>query len=257
MYLPLHFLQFPFSPGHKNLATLSPYHDAPNVPGVSVNLPHDCTVDQVIVVSSLSHSEPVLRMTLLSIRVTPTRIAWSRVRATVHSRTRRIPRRCTRYNSFHSSSTQPALPQRRLRVPARPSGADHRRPSRTVRPWGGVRVSLSKNEIASLTCIVTRFALRYPKISTDVVISSPVPRVVDSSCFFAKGFFGLKTENVTFRTVTDLDDPVSWITPWKSCPKFTEYQAHQVKFVARIELLCPQQHICRRFPNGRLNTCFP
>ena len=83
MYLPLsstflYFLQLPLSPSdpvafdgqseaphkdYENLAILSPYHDAPNVPGVSVNLPDDCTVDQVIMVSSLPHSVPVLRVT--------------------------------------------------------------------------------------------------------------------------------------------------------------------------------------------------
>ena len=41
--------------GHKdlnNLGNLSPYHDAPIVRGVSADLPNDCTVDQVILVSS-------------------------------------------------------------------------------------------------------------------------------------------------------------------------------------------------------------
>ena len=40
--------------GHKvnNLGNISPYHDAPTVPGVSADLPDDCTVDQVILVSS-------------------------------------------------------------------------------------------------------------------------------------------------------------------------------------------------------------
>jgi hypothetical protein len=102
MYLPLsstflHFLrtQLPLSPSnpvalngqsetyhkdYKNLAILSPYHDAPNVPGVSVNLPDDCTVDQVVMVSSLPHSVPVLRMMSVPTQVTPTRIPWSRVR---------------------------------------------------------------------------------------------------------------------------------------------------------------------------------
>ena len=102
MYLPLsstflRFLQLPLSPSntvafsgqseahhkdYKNLAILSPYHDAPNVSGVYATLPDDCTVDQVIMVSSLPHSAPVLRMTvaLVLTQVTPTRIPWSRVR---------------------------------------------------------------------------------------------------------------------------------------------------------------------------------
>ena len=79
MYLPfLHLFQLPLPPEQplapngqsgsrhtdsRNLATLSPYRDAPNMPGVSVNLPDDCTVDQVILVSSLPHNELVLWMT--------------------------------------------------------------------------------------------------------------------------------------------------------------------------------------------------
>ena len=42
-----------------NLGNLSPYHDAPTVRGVSADLPDDCTVDQVILVSSQSGNEEV------------------------------------------------------------------------------------------------------------------------------------------------------------------------------------------------------
>ncbi|KAN0077086.1 Histidine phosphatase superfamily [Tylopilus felleus] len=189
MYLPLHFLQFPFSPGHKNLATLSPYHDAPNVPGVSVNLPHDCTVDQVIVLHRHGSRGPVFEQQFILGLVE----SLDDARDIIHSTP--LPPSL----HFLKEGYEYQLVPQELTIVGRRELFDH-----------GVE-----------------FALRYPKISTDVVISSPVPRVVDSSCFFAKGFFGLKTENVTFRTVTDLDDPVSWITPWKSCPKFTEYQAHQ------------------------------
>ena len=60
MYLPstlLHLLQIPLSApsshsSRESFAVLSPYHDAPSVPGVSPNLPDDCTVNQVIMVSS-------------------------------------------------------------------------------------------------------------------------------------------------------------------------------------------------------------
>ena len=42
-----------------NLGTLSPYHDAPFVHGVSADLPDDCIVDQVILASSQPGNEPV------------------------------------------------------------------------------------------------------------------------------------------------------------------------------------------------------
>ena len=60
-----------------------------------------------------------------------------------------------------------------------------------------------------------RFALRYPTLSTDLISSTTVPRVIDSSHFFAQGFFGLDAKDVEFLAVSD--DPVSWLTPWKSC----------------------------------------
>ena len=46
--------QFGHHHDHKvnNLGNISPYHDAPTVPGVPADLPDDCTVDQVILVSS-------------------------------------------------------------------------------------------------------------------------------------------------------------------------------------------------------------
>ena len=64
MYLPLHLLQVPLlhARSYRNLATLSPYHDAPHVPGVSVILPDDCAVDQAIMVRLLPHtSSPLTR----------------------------------------------------------------------------------------------------------------------------------------------------------------------------------------------------
>ena len=42
-----------------NLGNLSPYHDAPMVRGVSADLPDDCIVDQVILVSPQPGNEPV------------------------------------------------------------------------------------------------------------------------------------------------------------------------------------------------------
>ena len=41
-----------------NLGNISPYHKVPSVPGVSADLPNDCTVDQVISASSQPDNEP-------------------------------------------------------------------------------------------------------------------------------------------------------------------------------------------------------
>jgi acid phosphatase len=42
-----------------NLGNLAPYHDAPTAHRVSADLPDDCTVDQVILVSSQPGNEPM------------------------------------------------------------------------------------------------------------------------------------------------------------------------------------------------------
>lgn len=64
-----------------------------------------------------------------------------------------------------------------------------------------------------------RFALRYPTFSTDEVVSTTVPRVIDSAYFFSQGFFGREAEDITYLTTADFEDPVSWLVPWESCSK--------------------------------------
>ncbi|KAF8136585.1 phosphoglycerate mutase-like protein [Boletus edulis] len=198
MYLPLvHLLQLSLSPNvlddqsedYKNLATVSPYHDAPNVPGVSVDLPDDCTVDQVIMLHRHGSRGPMSEQNFILGLVETLDNARDIIRSTP------LPPNL----QFLKQGYEYQLVPQELTIVGRRELFDH-----------GVE-----------------FALRYPNLSTDVVVSSPIQRVMDSSYFFAQGFFGLKTENITFRTVTDLDDPVSWITPWKSCPKFSTHQPHQ------------------------------
>ncbi|KAF8559780.1 phosphoglycerate mutase-like protein [Imleria badia] len=174
---------------YKNLATLSPYHDAPNVPGVSVNLPDDCTVDQVLVLHRHGSRGPVFEQQFILGLVETLDSARDIIQSTP------LPPNL----QFLREGYEYQLVPQELTVVGRRELFDHG----------------------------AEFALRYPNFSTNVVVSSPVQRVVESSYFFANGFFGLKTENVTFRTVTDLDDPVSWITPWKSCPRFSDHQSHR------------------------------
>ncbi|KAG1875199.1 phosphoglycerate mutase-like protein [Suillus tomentosus] len=65
------------------------------------------------------------------------------------------------------------------------------------------------------------FALKYPHLTTDTILSSDSSRVVESARWFALGFFGLDPD-VRIVTVNNKDDPVSWITPapGPACPKF-------------------------------------
>jgi acid phosphatase len=67
----------------------------------------------------------------------------------------------------------------------------------------------------------TRFALKYPHLTTSEILSSDSDRVVESARWFALGFFGLDAD-VRISTVSDTDVPVSWITPapGPACPNF-------------------------------------
>lgn len=82
-----------------------------------------------------------------------------------------------------------------------------------------------------------RFALRYPTFSTDEVVSTTVPRVIDSAHFFSQGFFGREAEDITYLTTADFEDPVSWLVPWESCPKVPYAGPAQVSII--LWLVCP------------------
>ncbi|KAF9227673.1 phosphoglycerate mutase-like protein [Gyrodon lividus] len=172
-----------------NLATLSPYHDAPHVPEVSVDLPDDCTVDQVMLLHRHGSRGPESEQKYVL------ELVDSLDRARDIIQTAHLPSNL----QFLKKGYEYHLIPQELTIVGRQELFDH-----------GVE-----------------FALRYPTFSADVVMSSPVQRVVDSSLFFAGGFFGLAAENITFLTVNDLGDPVSWITPWKFCPKYTEEGYHK------------------------------
>ncbi|KAG0696002.1 histidine phosphatase superfamily [Suillus ampliporus] len=62
------------------------------------------------------------------------------------------------------------------------------------------------------------FGLKYPNFNTATLLSSNAPRVIDSMYFFALGRFGREVQDEKLLTVNDMPDPVSWITPWTSCP---------------------------------------
>ncbi|KAG2368256.1 histidine phosphatase superfamily [Suillus spraguei] len=59
------------------------------------------------------------------------------------------------------------------------------------------------------------FGVEYPNFTTETLLSSTSPRVIDSMYLFAQGRFGREVEDKDLLTV---DGPVSWITPWTSCP---------------------------------------
>ncbi|KAI9571335.1 phosphoglycerate mutase-like protein [Boletus coccyginus] len=184
------------------LGVLSPYRDAPHVPGVSVNLPDDCTVDQVI----LLH----------------------------------------RHGSRGPASEQPFI-------------------------LGLVETLDSARDIIQTTPLPPNLQFlkegyEYQLVPQELTIVGR-RELFDHGVEFAlpTGFFGRKAENVTFRMVTDLDDPVSWITPWKSCPRFSLHQSHQVasqwaaKYVLpiaqRLDKLVPGINMSVNDTRGALYAC--
>ncbi|KAG2078233.1 phosphoglycerate mutase-like protein [Suillus decipiens] len=72
------------------------------------------------------------------------------------------------------------------------------------------------------------FGLKYPNFTTETLLSSPSQRVVDSMYFFAQGRFGREAKDKNLLTVKDIPGPVSWITPWTSCPGTNHHHASQV-----------------------------
>lgn len=83
----------------------------------------------------------------------------------------------------------------------------------------GVGYALSRPlSLSNRTDVHSRFGLKYPNLTTDTLLSSTTQRVIDSMYFFAEGRFGREVEDKKLLTVGDMHDPVSWITPWTSCP---------------------------------------
>ncbi|KAG6336402.1 hypothetical protein ID866_2675 [Astraeus odoratus] len=170
------------------LAALSPYHDRAQVPGVSANLPTDCTVDQVVLLHRHGSRGPEDEHRYIQKLVD----VLGNSSQTIHKA--HLPPAL----QFLKHGYQSDLVPQQLTIMGRQQLFDH-----------GVE-----------------FALQYPTLSTDVVLSSSTQRVVDSSHYFGHGFFGGNADKVKFLTVDDLDVPVNWITPWKSCPKQSEKEGH-------------------------------
>jgi len=56
----------------------------------------------------------------------------------------------------------------------------------------------------------------YPTLTTDVILSTDMDRVVDSAYTFSLGY-GKPVEIITFD---DIHLPVNWVLPWEECPNF-------------------------------------
>ncbi|KAG9308985.1 histidine phosphatase superfamily [Chiua virens] len=171
------------------LGNLSPYHDAPAFRGVTADLPGDCKVDQVIVVHRHGSRGPTNEQQYILGLVDTLDNAWDIIQDADLPSSLEFLRAGYKYE----------LVPEELTIVGRQQLFDH-----------GVQ-----------------FALRYPGFSTDHVVSTSVQRVMDSAYFFSQGLFGLDIDDVTCLTTDDFDDPVSWLDPWKSCPKLPYAEAYK------------------------------
>ncbi|KAN0100054.1 Histidine phosphatase superfamily [Tylopilus felleus] len=224
----LGFEGLPICTGLNDLANLSPYHDAPAVPGVYVSLPDDCTVDQVILLHRHGSRGPGAGEQKYILGLVDT-LHEARDKIQIAS----LPP----YLEFLKAGYEDQLVLDALTIPGRKELFDH-----------GVE-----------------FSLRYPTFSTNDVVSTTVPRVIDSAHFFAQGFFGREAENITFLTTNDFSDPVSWLTPSSACPKLSFGKSVQVaqewakKFVPpiveRLNNLIPGDGFSFNDTHGALYAC--
>ncbi|KAI6045755.1 phosphoglycerate mutase-like protein [Pisolithus marmoratus] len=170
------------------LGIVSPYHDRAHVPGVETELPRDCTVDQVMLLHRHGSRGPTWENEYIQ-KLVETLDNSSQAIRKAH-----LPPNLRFLKDGYKSDLVP----HQLTAIGRQQLFDH-----------GVD-----------------FALQYPTLSTNVVLSSTVQRVVDSAHYFGYGFFGGDIDKVDFVTVDELDVPVNWITPWNSCPKYSEDEGH-------------------------------
>lgn len=71
-------------------------------------------------------------------------------------------------------------------------------------------------KLIALTVLDSRFALKYPTLTTDVILSTDEDRVFDSAYNFSLGY-GKPVEILTFNDIHLL---VNWVLPWEECPNF-------------------------------------
>lgn len=168
-----------------HFGSISPYHRARHHDASEINseLPVDCTVDQVMLMHRHGSRGPIGEHRYIE-----------RLIQTLHNATNVIQKAELPHElEFLRTGYNSSLTPHNLTILGRKELFDH-----------GVE-----------------FALNYPHLTTNVILSSDSGRVVESARWFALGFFGLDPD-VRIVTVNNTDDPVSWITPapGPACPKF-------------------------------------
>ncbi|KIJ69293.1 hypothetical protein HYDPIDRAFT_80969 [Hydnomerulius pinastri MD-312] len=196
-----------------NLGTLTPYRRGPTVPGSRSDLPNDCTVQQVMLMHRHGSRGPIGEQRYIDHLVQTLDHSFDVIKEAD------LPPNLAFLKSGYKSNLDP----QQLTAIGRKELFDH-----------GVQ-----------------FSLKYPHLTADTVLTSDSERVVESAHWFGQGYFGLDAEHIKYMNVTDLDDPVSWLTPvpGPACPNFSYDYGSQVSR-AYSDLYIPPI-------NERLNKLLP
>ncbi|KAG2356218.1 histidine phosphatase superfamily [Suillus spraguei] len=168
----------------KRLGNLTPYHVAPAFHKVEAELPGDCSVDRVMLLHRHGSRGPT----------------GSREMALINSLVQTL-------RNGHDALQGAYLPEN-LRFLQTGKGYESHLNSENLTIIG--RQQLFDHGV--------KFGVKYPNFNTETLLSSTVPRVIDSMYFFAQGRFGREVKSKDLLTVDDIPGPVSWITPSNSCP---------------------------------------
>ncbi|KAH7913719.1 phosphoglycerate mutase-like protein [Hygrophoropsis aurantiaca] len=219
MYIPAFFKVFPMcqvilqssqnpNDPKNTLGNLSPYHVASTVSGIQKDLPSDCSVEQVILMHQHGSRGPLDD-------------AFSLMQGL--------------YHLFDNSSDIVQLsdlpPQLKFLedIPKREFALGE------LTPVG--RQQLFSHGVDFLS--------RYPYLTTNMILAGNQSRDIESSRWFAQGYFGHDALNVSFVALPDSGTEPSWIRPWLSCPRWQDFgDAEALKWV---EIYVP--HIISRL-NG-------
>ncbi|KAG2111630.1 phosphoglycerate mutase-like protein [Suillus discolor] len=178
----------------KRLANLTPYRVAPASHKVEAELPGDCSVDRVMLLHRHGSRGP----------------SGSEEVALINSLVQTL-------RNGHDALQDADLPEN-LRFLQTGKGYESHLVPENLTIIG--REQLFSHGV--------EFGLKYPNFTTETLLSSTTQRVIDSMYFFAQGRFGREAEDKDLLTVNDIPDPVSWITPWNSCPGIDWHYASKV-----------------------------
>ncbi|KAF9222883.1 phosphoglycerate mutase-like protein [Gyrodon lividus] len=215
-----------------NLGNLSPYHPAPQPDSVKAELPSDCKVEQVVLLHRHGSRGPSTSDSK-AIRALVNTLGKPEALVAIHNANLSAELR------FLKEGYKYDLVEQELTVIGRQQLFNHG----------------------------AEFTLQYPKLTTDVILSTTLRRVIDSAHFFAWGNFGRVVRDDQFKTVDDLGLDVNWLSPWDACPKYgsnreagiaiahTWVASYIPPITTRLNALLPGVNLSDEDTHGALLAC--